>query len=138
MKTKNFTCFICGETKIMGWTNAEANDHARKMWGVTNATENKEFGTACVDCAMKHKTPEEFKMLSEKYKNKTMKRYKIVSPVTNIIAKEEMREDEIREHASLLVQNPGDVRIWKRAVFTVKIEKVIEWLTNNGYKITEL
>jgi len=64
--------------------------------------------------------------------------YKINPPISNVILKKDvMNDEELREYALQIIPRGSDsVEIWKEKITKDPIENVIDWFRSAGYIIT--
>lgn len=56
--THSFTCAACLQTFCETRSEAEANDEARELWGVEEASKRDDFVKVCDDCFRKYNPAE--------------------------------------------------------------------------------
>lgn len=68
-----------------------------------------------------------------------IKTFKITAPLgNNVIPKEKMSEQELREFALQILQNEELGDVWVEKIQQDPIAEVVEWLTQSGYQIVEV
>ena len=66
MKTNEYKCEACGKIYEKGLSDKDANKEAKKIWGVDNASKDKNMAIICDDC-FKKRSPQEIKLMGEEY-----------------------------------------------------------------------
>ena len=67
----------------------------------------------------------------------TETKYKVMSPIGNLLAKDTMTEKELREYVLSLIQDPYIIDSWQERASKYSIEDLLNWLRVAGYKITQ-